>query len=428
MTITERSHTSRKGVHPISKTSRRKVLMFNRIALGTLVVLCALAFVTPAGAATVNGVDYVLLGKSEILMEGSDLCTNPPTPNTGLKCMYIQGNVGVSDTNGRLRVGSKNIISNLAGNATATAHNIVMASFSDIDICRYNVTSGAVPASVCGSIVTPLPAGTLPLFAGWLPGSGPLGPVSADPCVNTAASFIVPAGGTLDLPSPAGIFCYKDIRVNAGGTLNLGPGNYKFKSLTLLPGAIVAGAGLATTTLTIQNPMLTNNGVKISNIRIQSPGTPGFSVTEFISIGNDSILTNVILYVPSAAIHLHLGTTGKNVEAIANYITVEPVVLETEDVGTDCGCFETVTPTTFTTILQISDADNLAKVEKFFLLVGTCDVPAVCAAPNCFQTPFTLNALQTQATLDTTLVGAGTYKVVGQWTAGTFCNNTLVTK
>lgn len=401
--------------------------MFNRIALGMLLVLCALAFVTPAGAATVNGVDYLLLGKSEILMEGSDTCTNPPTPGTGLKCMFIQGNVGVSDPLGRIRIGSHNIISNAAGNATVTAHEIVFGSFADIDICRFDISSGASPASVCGTIITPLPPGTLPLFSGWTPSSGPLGPVTADPCVNTAASFIVAAGGTLNLPSPAGQFCYKDIRVNAGGTLNLASGNYKFKSLTLLPNAIVNGGGLATTTLTIQNPMLTNNNVKISDIRIQSPGTPGFTVTEFISIGNNSVLTNVILYTPSSAIHLHLGTVGTNVETVANFITVEPIVMESTGTDLDCGCFETVSPTTFTTSLTIENATNLAAVEKFFVTT-TCDVPAVCAAPNCFDVPFTLNAGQTVATLNTTAVVAGTYKVVGQWSAGTFCNNTLVTK
>lgn len=406
--------------------------MRNRIALGTLIVLCALAFVTPAGAATVNGVDYVLLGKSEILMEGSDTCPNPPVFPTPLHCLYIQGNVGVSDTNGRLRVGSHNIISNAPapGDATATAHNIVLGSFADIDICRYNVTSGADPATVCGSVVTPLPAGTLPLFAGWLPNSGPLGPVSADPCVNVAASFIVPANGILNLPSPAGVFCYKDIRVNAGATLNLLAGNYKFKSLTLLPGAIVNGAGLATTTLTVQSPMITNGGVKISDIRIQTPGTPGFTVTEFISIGNDSILKNVVLYAPSAAIHLHLGMTGDNVEAVSNFITVQPIVIQNPQNPKECGCFNNVTPESpalFTTTLTVEDATNLAQVDKFFVTT-TCDVPAVCAAPTCFDVPFTLNAGQTVATLNTTAVTAGTYKVVGQWSAGTFCNNTLVTK
>jgi hypothetical protein len=91
--------------------------MRNRIAFGFLVALCALALSMPAGAATVNGVDYLLLAKNQILMENSDKCPNPPPNPTPLHCMFLQGNVGVSDPNGRIRIGANNIISNAAGTA-----------------------------------------------------------------------------------------------------------------------------------------------------------------------------------------------------------------------------------------------------------------------------------------------------------------------
>jgi hypothetical protein len=59
---------------PPSETKGKKMLMTKRILLGTLVLLCALALVTPASAVTVNGTDWVLLAKTGILMEQSDDC------------------------------------------------------------------------------------------------------------------------------------------------------------------------------------------------------------------------------------------------------------------------------------------------------------------------------------------------------------------
>src|SRR5215475_10289512 len=128
--------------------------MRNLFVLGTFAVLCAFALVTPASAVTLNGVDYVLLSKSDMLMEQSGTCSNPPAPGQ-TTCMYIQGNVGVSDTTGRLRTGINNIISNLTGDASAVAHNLVLATGADIDICRFDITSGAAPATVCGTVQSP---------------------------------------------------------------------------------------------------------------------------------------------------------------------------------------------------------------------------------------------------------------------------------
>jgi len=396
------------------------MLMAHRILLGTLVVLCALALVTPAGAVTVNGVDYVLLAKHEILMENSDACPNPPPIPTSLHCMFIQGNVGVSDTDGRLRTGSHNIISNAGGTASATAHNIVLASFADIDICRYDITSGATPASVCGTVVTPLPAGTLPLVVNWQAGSGPLGAVVNDPCVNTATDVTVAAGGTLTLPLGANNGCYRTVTVGAGGTLNLNAGQYKFRSLNLQSGASLTGAGQPTTTVTITNPTITATGVKISDIRLQSRGSANFSVTEYFSIGGSSTLNNVVLYAPSSAIHLHSGISGttaaNNIEAVANFLTVEPINIETV-IPPTCGCFEDVTKAG--TTLQITGGNNLNQANAFFIS-PTCDTTgATQVNPIGAVTP-------TDATLDVsgkTCAAPGCH-VIAQFTAGTWCSAT----
>ena len=99
--------------------------MLKRIALGTLVILCALALVTPASAVTVNGVEYVILAKSKVLMENSADCE--PLPANTLGCLIINGNVAVSDPNGFLHIGSNNII-----NGTATAHHIFFGTNSHI--------------------------------------------------------------------------------------------------------------------------------------------------------------------------------------------------------------------------------------------------------------------------------------------------------
>ena len=394
--------------------------MRNRIALGILVALCALAFVTPAGAATVNGVDYLLLAKNQILMENSDKCSNPPPNPTTLHCMYLQGNVGVSDTNGRIRIGANNIISNAAGNATVTAHEIVFGSFSKVDICRFDISSGADPATVCGTIVSPLPAGTLPLFAGWTPTSGPLGPVPVEPCTNTATSFTVAAGQTASLPFPgpnATPGCYKVVTVSAGATLNLSAGNYKIQLLKVLAGATINGAGVNATTVNVQSPMVTEAGVKLNDATFESPGTPAFfSVKEFLSIGNFSTVTNVVFYVPSAAIHLHLGTVGNNFETIANFITVEPIVVETGTLVV-CACFEGMQLSGNNVLLsgghKLNDPGN-----KFFLS-PTCD-PAAGVQVNATA------STDSTATLDVTGKSPAGKHVIVQSSAGTFCSATTL--
>jgi hypothetical protein len=317
------------------------MLMSKRILLGMLVIFCALAMVTPASAVTVNGVDYVFLAKFGILMEQSNDCPHdlgdPPAPPAGKVCMNIVGNVGVSDVanpanqnQGRLQISSNNDIV-----GSATANRILFGTGSQTDDCKFNV---GVPAPTTGpngqcinSVVTPLAAGTLPLVAAWPP--GPLGAVPINACVNAvgAQSIAVAAGATQAL-APG---CYKSVLVNAGGTLNLSAGDYIFKGLIMKAGSTLKGAGAAQTVVNAQGSAggvggtgaTTESGARIEGVTLETPGSAGQSVTEFIRIGTGSHVKDSILYAPTAAIHYHLGSTGENIEVVANFITIEPVII-----------------------------------------------------------------------------------------------------
>src|SRR5687767_13336850 len=159
--------------------------MRNRIRLGLLALIGAMAAAMPASAATINGVDYVLFARTEILMEQAKDCD--PLPSDLLGCMIITGNVATNEPTGRIRTGINSII-----NGTVVSNDLVLATGAKLTECQYNVTSGASPAVVCGTVVTPLPAGTLPIVA-WPVNGGPLGAValSVGCNVNTAGDITV---------------------------------------------------------------------------------------------------------------------------------------------------------------------------------------------------------------------------------------------
>src|SRR5262249_15557103 len=214
----------------------------------------------------------------------------------------------------------------------------------------------------------------------------------------------------------------KTVSIGAGGTLNLSAGDYVFKTLTLKSGATLNGNGAV---VNVQGLTSTEAGSALNDVKIETPGTAGQTVTEFIIIGGGTQLTTVVLYAPTAAIHLHLGTTGTNVEAVANFITVEPVILKNAPVE-KCGCFAGVTDGNNS--VSIDNGQSLLAVQAFFLS-NSCDVTP-CNAPGCVQVPAAnVNVIDNAtATLNTTGLPAGTYNhVVGQWSSGTFCNNTSVT-
>lgn len=359
--------------------------MRNRTWLGIFVLLCALGLVTPAGAITVNGVDYVLFAQQQILME------NGP--------VNITGNVGVSDVGGNLLIGAHNTIA-----GSATADKITFGSFSLTDICRFNTFTLANPSTVCSTIVTPLPAGTLPLFTPWPP--GPLGAVPVDACVNTAANFTSPIGGNVTL-APG---CYKDVRVSSNSTVTLTAGTYTFRSFRMIAGSTLNGAGQ---TINAQQGAITEPNVEINDVTIETPAVSG----EPISIGNNSRVNNTVLYAPLARIHLHTGGVYTNFEGVAKFITVEPIIITGQKEG--CGCFEDVVKSG--TQLLISKGQSLSKATGFFLST-TCNVAG--ATPVNTLGPVT----DTNVTLDVsgkTCAAPGCH-VIAQFNKGTWCSGDLI--
>jgi hypothetical protein len=382
----------------------RKTILF-----GLLAFFGALALISPASAATINGTDYVLFARTEILFEAAKDCD--PLPADLLGCMLIRGNVAVNEPTGRIRTG----INNLFRDGFMLANEIVLATGAQIQECRYNVTSGADPAVVCGTVVTPLPPGTFPIVP-WPVNGGPLGAVAITPgCnVNAAATpnITVAAGQTLNL-APG---CYKDVRVNAGGTLSLVGGVYDMRTLRLLAGSTIEGAGVPTTTVTVAQQAVSEGGVTLLNLRLQSVNTAAFNVFETISLGNGNILDNVLLYAPTNAIHLRTGSVATNSELVANYLTIEPTRIEpVEDL---CGCFSRVEKVG--TNIFLSEGQSLDRATSF-VLSANCEPTGGITVPATAQT-------STTATLNAAGVPAGTYKVIGIFgNNGSYCNNTLVT-
>jgi hypothetical protein len=377
----------------------RKTILF-----GLLAFFGALAMITPASAATINGVEYVLFARTEIQFELSKDCD--PLPADLLGCMIITGNIATNDPAGRIRLGGHNII-----NGIMTTHNAVLATGASVTECRYVVTSGESPAVVCGT-ATVIPAATFPIVA-WPVGGGPLGGVaiSATCNVNTAANVTVAAGATVNLPAG----CYRDVRVNAGGTLNLAAGVYDMRSLRMIAGSELNGAGQPATTVTVATQVVSEGGVSFNDLRLQTVNTPTFTVSEAISLGNGNQLNNVLLYSPTNAIHLRTGSTATDFEAVANYLTIEPTIISSPN-PLGCPCILNVTQQG-TTIL-LTGGQDLDKAS--FVLSATCNVAGGTAVPATATT-------STSATLNASGVAPGTYRVIAVGASGSFCHNTPVT-
>jgi hypothetical protein len=325
------------------------------------------------------------------------------------------GNVAVSDGNnpadqndGRLQIGSKNDIQ-----GEAIADEILFGTGSQSDSCEFN---SSVPAPTVGSngqcITAPVAFPGTPNLVAWPPLGAVQIPVGCNPA--TALNLTVPPGGNLS-PVPG---CYRDALVGAGGTLNLAAGTYTFRNLTAKAGANVLGAGSTSTTVIVQSLASTDAGSTTSGATIESPGTTAQSVREFIIIGTGSTLNDVLLYVPTAAIHLHLGTTGTNVEAVANFITVEPVILVKIPQVFFCACFDDFQQLDGT-LVTITGGHQFLKSQAKFFISPSCD-PAAGQSP-----PQSITSEQ-DATLNITgLTTAGKHVIVTS-TAGTFCSAKLL--
>src|SRR5262249_20144785 len=139
--------------------------------------------------------------------------------------------------------------------------------------------------------------------------------------------------------------------------------------------------------------------------------------SEFISIGNGSLLTNTILYAPTSAIHVHLGTQASNIEVVANFITIEPVLIGNQP-QILCACFDDFTQNDGTSVVIPAGHAFLSLGVKFFISLS-CDPAAG------VQVPANITS-DSDATLNITgLTTAGRHLIVTS-TAGTFCSTKLL--
>jgi hypothetical protein len=255
--------------------------------LGGLAILCALAFIAPADAITINGKTYVLFAKTAIEMEDG--------------WTAIFGNAGVNDVGGRLRVGAFNII-----RGTAAADDMFFGTHSVVDGCDFNTSTGVDPNAVCGS-QAPV---TAPITV-WPP--APVEPVPS--CVNTQPSEIVPHGESKIL-DPG---CYGDVRIGGEATLTLAAGTYSFKSLRLKNRSHLNGNGAI---VNVKGLVVTKPSVAIIGVTINSSVSRGVVVR----IGKGSFLEDVLLNVPDGTVHLHRGVVvGFVVGVVARRIIVDTI-------------------------------------------------------------------------------------------------------
>ena len=127
-------------------------------------------------------------------------------------------------------------------------------------------------------------------------------------------------------------------------------------------------------------------------------------------------MNDVVLYAPTSAIHLHTGMTANNLEAVANYITVEPIVVRGVPPSV-CPCVQTVD--LVGTNLFLAGGHNLDDPGNRFFLSVDCDPTG---DPEVFRTAST----DTTATL--ALAGNPTTgrRVIITNTAGSFCSSVIL--
>ena len=360
--------------------------MRTRLFLGSLVFLIALAFVLPAGAANINGTDYVLFARCKIGMEDG------PTD--------ITGNIAVNEIcgteNGLLRVGAHNQV-----HGTATANRMFLGTNSQVDACEFNTLTGGNPAA-CGTTA----AATLPITA-WPPLPVPV-------VVPGAADFTCAASTTCNLPAGA----YRNIKVRDGATLNLDiNGTYQAKTLLVENLATLNGNGSA---VNLTGSFNTEPGATINDASITSIQSGS---AEVIETGNATVLNNVLLYAPNARAHLHQGTLGQGTEVVAVLIVVEPVKL-TPPPPRGCACIGEIAKGQGT--IALSNGCGLNIKQDLFFVATTCAI--TCPGAGC-----TAATLAAPAPTDDTAtinipagLAAGDYHVIVVSPGGQFCTGATV--
>ncbi len=354
-----------------------------RVVIGTLALLCAPVCVVPAEAVIINGVDYVLFGKTAVKMEDGGF-------------MSIFGNVGVNDVGGLLRVGAHSTIG-----GTGTADTMFFGTNSSVATCEFNTSTGGNASAACGTQnATP----ALPL-AVWPPLPVPL---AVTPCLPN----LTVAPGTTVALAPG---CRQDVRVRDGATLILDFGLYEFRSLRVETGATLSGSG---STVNLTGQFLTEPSAAISDVTVTSVAQGTF---EAISIGNSSTVNNSLLYAPNARMHLHQGGAYVNSSFVAVLITVEPIVVNVLPPDA-CVCIGGLKKSGAT--IQLSNGCSLNATNLIFLS-QTC--ATVCPGPNCVPATVQAGATPTDATLNIPVgLPAGNYHVIAVGFGGDFCTKDTV--
>ncbi len=358
--------------------------MRTRLFLGSLVLLCALAFVVPAQAVTINGVDYLLFAQCKIGME--DGGTN------------ITGNIAVNEIcgteNGFLRIGAHNIV-----NGSATANRMFFGTSSTVTTCNFNISTGGNANATCGS----QNAAVLPITA-W--------PPLPVPTVNpSATNFTCQSFQICNLPAGA----YRDIRAKDNSVLNLDGGTYEARNLTIENKATLNGNSSAVnlTNVFSTEPNATINDVNITSIKV---GTVEVMVT-----GNNSTINNSLLYAPFARAHLHQNTIGQGTETVAVLITVEPITL-TPPPPAGCACVGEVAKGAST--IDLSNGCGLNNAANLFFVATTCAIN--CPGAGCTATTVSGVPSATSASLNIPVVPAGDYHVIVVSPGGQFCTAATV--
>jgi len=137
-----------------------------------------------------------------------------------------------------------------------------------------------------------------------LPNYPPLPTPAADSCVDTAQNVTVQPGQTQALAAG----CYKDVRVNVGGTLNLN-GAHNIRSVLLKNGASLNGPAVVNLKGNFHTEANANvNGIQLNIAKV--------STAPLVVIGPKNTILNSVLNAPFARIHLHTGAGLGNTEVL----------------------------------------------------------------------------------------------------------------
>ena len=244
--------------------------------------------VQPASAVVVNGQDFALLAQNQINL------TNGP--------ITINGNVGVNNPGGLLKLGGINV----EIDGTAISDSTILNTGSTI-----NGTLETNHLSGNGTATSVQPAPPLP-FANPFP-SVP----GTDPCVNSAPMMAVPAGQSVTLPSGS---CFSQLRLGDNATVTLAAGGtYNFGSVQMLHGSTLASAGPGTADINVKSTFSTEGSNVVDNVNVLD----SFNGSNLaIAIGQHSKITGN-LEAPNAIIHIHDGSNLFG-EVVGLVITIEP--------------------------------------------------------------------------------------------------------